>query len=679
MKLFDRKRITLGTCYYPEHWDRTLWEEDLDRMKEAGIETVRIAEFAWILMEPSEGCFDFSLFEDFLNLADSKGMNVIVGTPTATPPAWLTEKYPEVLNADIRGTLYRHGARRQYNYNSPKYRELCTRIVEKMAEAYAKHPSVVGWQIDNELNCELDEFYSESDTVAFREFLKKKYGTVEKLNKAWGAVVWSQCYTGWEEIFVPRYTIHGTVNPHQVLDYKRFVSDSVCRFAKLQSDILRKYVKPGDFITTNGMFNLDNNRLTEESLNVYTYDSYPNFAYCVEAYKAKDPMKDRKWSRHLAETRAVCQPFGIMEQQSGANGWNTRMMAPTPEPGQMTLWTLQSIAHGADFVSFFRWRTAPFGTEMYWHGILDYSGRDNARLAETKAIHQIVQKLDDAAGGIYQAQAAVVCDYDNTFDAQLDRWHEMVERQSGKALFEAFQQTHTPFDYLYLDHAELKDLERYKVLFYPHASIMNAERAAMLKAYVENGGKLVFGCRSGYKDMDGQCVMDLLPGHLRDLTGTDIPEYTLISPKFDGIVHAEWDGASIETAVFNDRLTPLEGGEVLARYTENYYAGEPALIRKKLGKGEAYYFGGAFTEKTAEVFFEKLGIREPYKKLFDLPEGVELAVRKKEDTEFFFVLNYQETEQTLQLHAAFHELITDQHVSGSCTLKPYGTMVLRLK
>ena len=680
MKLLDEKQISIGTCYYPEHWNPSVWEQDLARMLAVGIKTVRIAEFGWCLMEPAEGEFDFSLFDNFLDAAEKAGMQVIVGTPTATPPAWLTEKYPEVLNADVQGNLYRHGARRHYNYNSSKYQKLCGIIVEKMAQAYAGRNCVVGWQIDNELNCEVDEFYSESDTLAFRRFLKEKYGSVEKLNQAWGTVVWSQNYSSWDEVFVPRFTIHNTVNPHEVMDYKRFISDSCCRFAKMQSDILRKYVKDGDFITTNGMFgNLDNHRLREESLDVYMYDSYPNFAYCLEQYDEKDRMKDRRWSRNLAQTRAVSPVFGIMEQQSGANGWNTRMMAPTPEPGQMTLWTMQSIAHGADYVSFFRWRTATVGTEIYWHGILDYSGRENRRLAEVRAIGEMTEKMSRIAGARYKAKVGIVTDYDNQFDAGLDKWHELVERQSQKALFEACQCTHTPFDYCYIDHMSPEELAKYEVLFYMHPVIMTRERAELLEEYVKQGGKLVFGCRSAYKDGNGHCVEEKLPCFLQTLTGTDVTEYSMISPKYNGIVKADWDGTVVETAVFNDLLSPTGGGEVLARYSENYYQGEGALIRNRYGSGEAYYFGGAFTRDTAEVFLKKLGAAEPYGNVLTLPQCCELAVRAKGDKEYLFVLNYSDEQQEIVLQSALDNVLTGQKEQGMMKLEPYGIAVYELK
>ncbi|MBP3542607.1 MAG: beta-galactosidase, partial [Lachnospiraceae bacterium] len=423
-QIINGKAVTLGTCYYPEHWPQELWREDLLRMKEVGIEVIRIAEFAWSKIELHEGEFDYSFFDSFLDLAEEVGMKVIFCTPTATPPAWLTHKYPEVLNANMQGNLYCHGARRHYNYNSPVYREKAAIITEKSAEHYGNRKCIIGWQLDNEFNCENSEFYSESDSKAFRVFLQKKYGDLDTLNEAWGTVFWNQTYTDWEEVDVPRMTNSNSTNPHRVLDYKRFVSESVCSFAKLQSDILRKYIKEEDFITTNGVFgNINYQRLNSESLDFMTYDSYPNFAYCLSDYNENDKLKDRKWSRNLTEIRAISDNFGIMEQQSGANGWNTHMEAPTPRPGQLTLWTMQSIAHGADFISYFRWRTATMGTELYWHGILDYSGRENRRLREVREVYGKLQNMKGLAGTKYHAEVAVLKDYDNVWDADTDVWH----------------------------------------------------------------------------------------------------------------------------------------------------------------------------------------------------------------------------------------------------------------
>ncbi len=649
--ILDGSRLVLGTCYYPEHWPKRLWKEDLERMLAAGIEVVRIAEFAWSKVELTEGNFTYAFFDEFLDLAEEAGMKVIFCTPTATPPAWLTEKYPEVLNADINGVLYRHGERRHYNYNSPVYQKLSARIVEKFASHYASRSCIIGWQIDNEVNCEMNVFYSESDSKAFRVFLQDKYENLEALNEAWGTDFWNQTYTDWEEIHVPRRTYSDSTNPHEVLDYTRFISASARRFVKMQSDIIRKYIKPGDFVTTNGIFgNLDNHQMTKESLDFMMYDSYPNFAYCLDDYcDAPGDIKDRKWSRNLAEVRAISPVFGIMEQQSGANGWNTRMEAPTPRPGQMTLWTMQSVAHGADYISYFRWRTCTMGTEIYWHGILDYSGRENRRIAEVRQIHEKMQGMRELAGSVYEAKVGIIRDYDNIWDAQIDVWHGRVEKASQQALFHALQVSHTPFDYVYLnDGSAAEDWERYRVLFYPHATIMTKAGEAVLRAYVEAGGTLVIGCRSGYKSESGRCVMDHLPGLLSDLSSTDIPEYSFIAPDA-GKVAIQWDDTELTANVFADLLQPIGDGRLEAVYRSDYYAGSGALISNMIGKGKVYYYGTAFNEESARVFLEKLQVISPYRDVVHVPESCEVAVRRKGEDRYLFLLNYDKNPAKIEL------------------------------
>ncbi len=690
--------LNLGTCYYPEQWDRALWEDDLKRMLDAGIETVRIAEFAWSKVEPTEGNFTFGFFDEFLDAAHSLGMKVIFGTPSATPPAWLTEKYPEVLNANIDGVLYRHGMRRHYNYNSPKYRELVSRIVEKLGEHYAKHPAVIGWQIDNELNCETAEFYSKSDTAAFRRFLKEKYASLEDLNQAWGTVFWNQTYTAWDEIFVPRTTIHSSVNPHQVLDYIRFVSDSAISFCRMQSDILRKYLKPGDFITTNGMFDrLDNHRMMDEALDVYTYDSYPNFAYCL-GEDPHDPqnLNDRKWSEHLTQVRSICPHFGIMEQQSGANGWNTRMEAPTPKPGQMTLWAMQSIAHGADYISFFRWRTSVMGTEIYWHGILDYDNRDNRKLSEVKEIHRKMQSFAPTAGARYIASFAVLRDYDNVWDSDVDVWHRRLSKTSEREIFRASTLTHTPMDYVYLtDSTGIEELSCYPLLFYPHPLILTQERTRLLEQYTLQGGILIIGARAGQKDITGKCVMQPMPGLLRALTGSNVREFTFIGPA-DEPQSMTWNGQQVSTGIFSDILEAdtdfsdegQSGPEVLAAYDKDFYKGNAALIERRAGNGKVLHFGGTFTFENTKKFLEYAGVLSPWKDVIDAPADIEIAVREtapmnvegsgKSSRQYLFVLNYAWNEQTICLKKDVKDMDTGLITTGEIKLPAFAAKVFEL-
>lgn len=618
--------MTMGVCYYPEHWDRKLWEEDLERMLKAGITVIRIAEFGWNKVEPEEG------------------------------------------------VLYRHGARRHYNYNSPIYRELSARIVEKEAEHYGSHPAILGWQIDNELNCETDEFYSEADSAAFRVFLREKYGSLATLNEAWGTVFWNQTYTDWEEIYVPRKVLSDGVNPHQHLDYLRFLSDSTLKFCGMQAEIIRKYKKPEDFITTNGMFwHVDNHRMAKDCLDVYTYDSYPSFAFGLDRNPLwSDDLNDRKWTKNLIEVRSICPHFGIMEQQSGANGWTTRMEGPAPRPGQLTLWAMQSVAQGADFVSFFRWRTCTLGTEMYWHGILDYDNRDNRRLAEVKDFYRKLKSLDEVCGVENAAAFALVKDYDNEWDAEVDVWHERVARNSEKEIFVASELYHTPYDILYLQ--EDSELVKYPVLLYAHPVIAEERRVRLLKEYVEQDGTLVIGCRSGYKDGSGKCVMQPQPGLFREITGSEVEEFTFASPAEEP-VWAICGGEKVEMPVFNDILTPYDGSEAIAVYGNNYFAEKAAITERKLGKGKAIHFGSTFSRKNMSWLFDHLGIKEPFAEMIEAPETLEVVLRKKGEKRFLFVLNFQAEEMSFLLRKEMKVLYTGDTVSGEQSLPAYGTAV----
>lgn len=680
-QIYQWDKLNLGTCYYPEHWDRKLWKEDLQRMLDCGIETIRIAEFAWSKIEPQEGIFNYEFFDDFLEVVSETPMKVIFGTPTATPPVWLTEKYPEVLNCRMDGVKYRHGMRRHYNYNSPVYQRLCSVIVEKSAAHYAGHPSVIGWQIDNELNCETDEFYSESDTLAFREFLKEKYETLEKLNKAWGAVFWNQEYTDWEQIYVPRPTIHNSTNPHRTLDYIRFVSESAVKFCKMQSDILRKYIKPGDFITTNGMFgHLDNHKMTSEALDVYTYDSYPNFAYCLcEDPKHSNSLNDRRWSNKLSEVRSICPHFGIMEQQSGANGWNTRMEAPAPKPGQMMLWTMQSIAHGADYISFFRWRTCTMGTEMYWHGILDYDNRDNRKLEEVKHIKKRVEAIKTLAGAKFCASFGVIRDYDNIWDAEVDKWHQRLAWESEEEIFIGAQLSHTPFDYVYLlENTEAEELLQYPVLFYPHGLLLSEKKAELLEEYVKRGGVLILGARTGQKDKEGKCIMNPMPGLLAKITGSTVKEFTFVGPA-DEEVFVNWSGKQMQSGVFNDVLEAVGAqAKVIGTYSSNYYKGNPALIENHYGKGKVLHFGGTFTRENVKEFLRYTEVRNPYADVLEVSKECEICVKEQEGAYYVFVLNYAAEKQNIVLKRTMTDMDNRECVHGDVVLKPYETKVYKI-
>lgn len=680
-KTIKMEQITLGVCYYPEHWPETMWEQDLERMLEAGIRVCRVAEFAWSKFEKTEGIFTFDFFDRFLNLAQQKGMKVIFCTPTATPPAWLTEKYPEVLNAFPDGTLVRHGMRCHCNHTSPVFRQLCARLVEQIASHYGQHPAIIGWQIDNEFNCETNMFYSESDSAAFRAYLKKKFGTLEKLNEAMGTVFWNQEYTSWDEIFVARPTLRNSSNPHLLLEQKKFVSQSTIEFCKLQADILKKYRKPGDFITTNGIFgHLDYQEMNLQALDFITFDSYPNFAYSLGGdvnanASAAGKLKDRSSGLSLARTRSISPVFGIMEQQSGAGGWQTAMAQRTPQPGQLRLWAFQSIAHGADYVSFFRWRTCTVGTEIYWNGILGWDNRDTRQLEEVRRLKEELANLTQVAGSRYRAKVAVCYHYHSDWDGEGDIFHGPLNGPSMMNWFSACQESHTPMDLLCLrESLELSDLLPYRLLVLPHIALLPDETCCLLSRYVEQGGKVIFGARTGFKDEFGRCPMRPAPGGAAGLVGGTVREYTLL-PQNEQVTASLW-GHSVTLPLVNEVLETEAGGEVLACYESEYYKGKPAMLCRRLGAGEAIYVGAAFSEELAALLLEKAGLVEACGEELALPPEVEYALREKDGQRFHFLLNYTQEPQRFFCKKPFTNLLTKTRLEGEAQLPPYGVAVL---
>ncbi|WP_145411193.1 beta-galactosidase [Paenibacillus xylanexedens] len=679
----DLKRFYMGACYYPEHWDESLWADDLKRMKEMGFDLIRIGEFAWSIFEPQEGQFNFEFFDRFLEQAITWDMKVIMGTPTATPPAWLTHKYPEVLNVSMEGITYHHGQRRHYNYSSPIYLELCARITREMAQHYKDHPAIIGWQIDNELNCETNVFYAEADHLAFRRWLQQKYGTLDSLNQAWGTVFWNQTYDQWEQVHLTRPTVSDSPNPHQALDEKRFISDNTISFAKLQGDILRAEA-PNQWVTTNGIFgHLDNHSMSDEILDFMSYDSYPQFS-TIYPDSGEQPLLDRKWSLSLSNVRDISPNFAVLEQQSGPGGWVNRMQMPSPHPGQMRLWTYQSIAHGADMILYFRWRTATIGTEIYWHGINDYHNQPNRRVAEAATVGKELQKVGERiVGKRYVAQVAMLRDYDNEWDGELDQWHGSLNRPSELSWFKALQYAHIPTDVVTIrpggETEQLQDLAKYQVLIYPHPAILREDTAEMLQKYVENGGSVVFGCRTGYKNESGHCRMQPLPGPVAELSGIQVEDFTMVNGTASPVsVQLSQHTNLFNAPSFNDILRVYaDTVEVLGTYASSYYKGKPALTVNRVGKGKVYYWGAAFGLSVAAELLHQLQITSPLKDWCEVPETVEVAIRADDHEELVFLLNYSSEAAEIKLQVPTEELLQGSQLQGTVTLEPYGVWILK--
>lgn len=685
-KRLNTDQFLYGVCYFPEHWDESMWDDDFRRMKEMKMNVVRMGEGAWNIWEPEEGVYSFELFDKAIALCEKHGLKVILGTPTYTPPAWLTGKYPEVLRETFDGVTMNHGSRRHYNYTSPVYLSLCGQIVAAMAEHYKNNETVIGWQIDNELNCHMDVSFAESDRKAFREWCRRRYGTLEGVNKAWGAAFWAQTYTDWEQVDLPRPTptYH---SPGHLLDFYRFTSDSAVAFAKLQYDIL-KQAAPQQFVTHNGLFgNIDNHELTQQALDFMSYDSYPAFAFMNT--KLAPHFKDRMSGLRLGRVRGMSAKFLILEQQAGPGGQSGGVLSGpsdylqlTPKPGQMRLWAWQSAAHGADGVLFFRWRTCPYGAETLWHGLNHYGNQHHRRLDEAEKLGSEFERLGAMLAGTECASdMALMYDYDNDSNCKIERYLGQSEWDQEEALYRALNEKHWTTDQISAHYlADPESLNRYRAVFYLNAQLLEELDADALRSYAEQGGTVVFGPRSGYKNRSNRCHMLPFPGVLRELAGVEIADFTMVDPAAGSRMKLSESGTEADAPVFNDIIrTAAPETRVMASYMDDYYAGEAAVTVVPVGKGRVVYCGAFLTPDSAAILLEELGYGDPLAAWAQLPKEVEVVARRSASADYSVILNYTSEPRVLRLNEATMELTEQRICEGEHIIGPYGVNIFERK
>jgi beta-galactosidase len=414
----------LGVCYYPEHWPEDRWAWDAQKMREAGLSHVRIGEFAWSRMEAEPGHYTFDWLDRAIETLGSAGLRIVLGTPTATPPKWLVDEMPSMLAVDAGGHPRKFGSRRHYCFSHQGYRRECARIVEVLAKRYGRNPHVVAWQTDNEYGChDTVESYSEAAKHGFREWLQQKYQSPGALNRAWGNVFWSMEYRSFEEVDLPNLAVTET-NPAHRMDFQRYSSDMVVEFNRLQTDIIRKHA-PGHDVVHNfmGWFTAFDHFAVSDDLDVATWDSYPI------GFLDRDQNAPERRSRYMRVGDPDAQAFHhdlyrgcgrgrmwVMEQQPGPVNWAPHN--PAPAKGAVRLWTWEAFAAGAELVSYFRWRQAPFAQEQMHEALL----LPDSTLNEAWfAARDVAGEIDKAGITLPQARASValVFDYEAAWAGQI--------------------------------------------------------------------------------------------------------------------------------------------------------------------------------------------------------------------------------------------------------------------
>jgi beta-galactosidase len=645
-------------------------------MQEAGFNVVRLAEFAWVNMEPEEGRFEFGWLDEALDILHRHGISAILGTPTAAMPAWVPRKYPEVMAMQANGQRVRWGVRKNNCLTSGAYRLLSERITRAMAAHFAEARNVIGWQTDNEFGGPL--CYCPSCQAEFHDWLRAKYGKLEELNRRWGTHFWGQQYGEWEEIQFPEgrerewdYSGSGylsTHNPGLCLDFQRFFSWLNVRFQHDQVRILRELC-PNHFVTHNlmGLFSdLDYYQLAED-LDHVSWDNYPVWGSPDIRYNATTAVAVMRGLKR--------KNVWVMEQTAGPGGWSC--FGRNPRPGEIRSIAFQQVANGADGMVWFRWRTCTAGREQYWHGLLGHDGKPLRRYREAAQTAKELRQIEgELAGTTVKAEVAVIYDYENIWALRIQPGFVGNSLQAQMMRYcSALFRAGVSADMV----KPTQDLSGYRLVIAPELFLLPDAVATKLKGFVAGGGVLITDLRTGVKDETGLCHDRTLPGLLGEALGITIEEYEAMDEGMSyPVVGKEGIAGSFTGRHYADWVMP-QGAQVLAGYEQRHLRPFAAATRNQFGKGAAYYVGTVVAEAG---FYDQL-IQHALKSakvepMVKPPVGVEAATREGDGKALLFLVNHTEEPQTVAVPAGRLELLTGQQTGKELELEPYGVAVIKV-
>jgi len=650
--------ILMGTAWYPEQWPESRWEEDLGMMEAADLKVVRIAEFAWSRMESSEGHYDFDWLERAINVAAKHHIVSVLGTPTATPPAWLTQKYPDTLRVEPDGQRVTHGNRAHASASSPRYREFCRRIAEQMAIRFGHNPNVVGWQIDNEYGYALMS-YEDGTRGQFQDWLKAKYKTLESLNTHWATAYWSQAYDNWGEIPIPV----GGHNPGLMLDWKHFVTYLWTSYQQTQIDVIRKHAEPRQFITGNfmGFFDGFDHYAIADPLTFASWDDYVGSGHVDPAHNGLAHDLTRGFKR---------ENFWVMETQPGAVNWSS--LNNFLDRGEARAMAWQAIGHGADDVNYWQWRSALNGQEEI-HGVL--VGPDGTPVPFLDEVSQTAHEFAKTESSFRDTAplslVALLYSYNS-------HWAIQFQKHTGKyddiellkSYYRALRQLSQSVDVV----SAYAPLDGYELVAAPSLNVMPKDLADHLLEYVRNGGHLVLGPRSGLKDEFNSLLPQRQPGFLVDALGARVEQYYALEK--DLPVSGAWGNG--EASIWAEQLkSQAPGDEVLLKYgkSNGWLDNQPAVITRVYGKGRITYVGAVLGDTlmtaAAEWMTQKSGVTPVFG---PVPDGVEVSRRVGPGKQVFVLINYSQENRRVHLPRSM-KLVLDGKQGDAVDLPPYGVAV----
>lgn len=690
----------LGVPHYPEHVDESYWQRDAERMKAIGFNTVRMGEFAWHIWEPFEGKFDFDLFDRAIEVLGKAGINTILCTPTATPPRWLTHNYPEVLRVDRNGRRASHGSRQHGDTTSPVLRHHSRRITKAMAEHYKDNPYVIGWQTDNELNTTVSESFSDSAALAFRNFLRHKYATIDDLNFAWGGHFWATAYDNFDQVVLPQPMAPSYLSPGHVQDYHRFLATATAAFQHDQVEMLRD--TNSDWFIFHNLGNLtdiDFRGQFGQDLDFIGFDIYPMLY-----------DEFRRTGGHAA-TQALqmdlCRSYSgnfIVPEQASGLGSQPAFTTMTPEPGEMRRMALSSVARGADGLMFFRWRPAHYGAEIYWMGLIDHDDVPRRRYDEARHFASDIQKIKGKLlGTSVQIDIGIAgADFDN------QEAHKTYPIGLPSPVEDAVHLHRFAYQNGYAAgfvHPE-DDLSKLKVYYIPHWVMWDQAWTPKLRAFVEAGGTVIVGAMTGTRDRNNHIIREQAPGTLlSELTGVKVEEFgRVVAAGGQGLFQRNAPDAgmyvppqvlpsssserSYKMQIGNREATAehlyetieiADDVKVLGSWSDRSLAGKPMLTERKVGKGRAIYLATYLTPEVVELLAATVLAQSGVEPLVEgLPAGVEVSLRVADDRRLLFVINTTSDNRSFKSLPSGTDLLTGGAVGGQTELAGYGCLVIEL-
>jgi beta-galactosidase len=652
-------RLHLGAAYYPEHWPEERWPEDIRLMREAGLTVVRMAEFAWSTLEPAEGEFHFDWLDRAISALADAGIVSVLGTPTAAPPAWLAQQHPDLMAVDESGRRVQFGNRCHYCVNSPEFHAAARRIVGAMAEHWGDNPHVIGWQLDNEYHrvC-----YCDRCRALFQRYLAETFGSLDALNHHWSASYWSQTYSAWEQIPIPI----GPHNPGLMLAFKRFVTASYRRFQRLQLDVLRPHLRPDVWITHNfmGWFDgLDHYEMAED-LDLAAWDWYIGAGHLdyLTSGAAHDLVRGFKRRN-----------FWLMETQPGNVNWSPLNNVLNKGEARTMAW--HAVAHGADAVLYWQWRSALGGQEQYHGTLVDQSGQPRPFYQEVQQLGRDLAAASPLlAGAKTVSRVAMLNSYDSRWSVQWQRHHHDLDYVAHfNHYYRPLAAQNISVDVISAD----APLKGYRLVIAPALLILNESRVEQLTDFVKRGGHLVLTARCGMKDEHNALLSSRQPGPLADIAGVQVEEYYALQDEVP--VSGNWfSGVS---RLWAERLRVLDEGRavVVARYGESngWLDGQVAITVHSGSPGLVYYVGAYLDDVAQHAFISRVAKTAGVRPALETPAGVEAReLVNAEGTAVFVMINHTRAEQLVQLPWPAHEHLSGQSVPGKLKFGPYEVAVL---